>query len=669
MLLNLWKNMITNRHRFSPDQPVYLQVRLLNLVLLALFVFSIVISSTNALFFQCYAGTVIDAVSAALSLAILIYFHKTDNIKAASALAVLVLFCLFAAFIYFSKNQHFALIWGAVLPPIAYFLLGDRKGRTVSVLFAALVLVLTLTGYERWAPAEFTVQAIINISVTMLVLILLISNFERSRKTAAEVLESKNAELEEQTARLSLLLDSTAEGIYGTDTQSLCMFCNQSCLTLLGYESQEQLHGRNMHQLIHHSRRDGTEISVEDCNIFRAIAEGRGAHVEDEVFWRADGTCFDVEYYSYPQLKDGKVIGVVVTFTDNTERRKTEKQIKDISTRDALTGLYNRRSLQEKLTVLDRAENLPISVIFGDVNGLKLTNDIFGHSAGDALIQNAADILKKVCRQEDIVARVGGDEFIIIAPPTEAADAHKIMSRIAVELTKSRIYAVKCSMSMGCDTKTDVSQDFSKTMENAESGMYQEKALQHESINAEILNAIIATLYVKSPREKDHSLSVGALCESIGEAMGLPERDVKKLKEAGFLHDIGMITMDDKLLGRQTEKKLTQEEHRLLQQHALAGYRILNLFDKTLDLAEGVFSHHESWDGSGFPKGLKGADIPLEARIIAVAERYDALITGRAHQRMSRQDALLAEIKRLAGQSPGPAYCGCFIYGNGQTEK
>ena len=110
-------------------------------------------------------------------------------------------------------------------------------------------------------------------------------------------------------------------------------------------------------------------------------------HAKDEVFWRADGTSFAAEYYSYPQLKDGKVIGAVVTFMDITERKKAEEKIRYISFHDSLTGLYNRTFFEEELKRLDTERNLPISIIMGDMNGLKLTNDIFGHTAGDMLLK------------------------------------------------------------------------------------------------------------------------------------------------------------------------------------------------------------------------------------------------------------------------------------------
>ncbi|NLY39456.1 MAG: diguanylate cyclase, partial [Firmicutes bacterium] len=233
------------------------------------------------------------------------------------------------------------------------------------------------------------------------------------RRERAIELREANLTLQENQEKLQLILDSTAEGIYGIDREGRCTFCNASCLRMLGYSSQEELIGKNMHWQIHHSRPDGSPISLDECRIFRAFRIGKGIHADDEVLWRADGSCFAAEYYSYPQFKDGKVIGAVVTFMDITERKKVEEEIRYISYHDSLTGLYNRAFFIEELKRLDTERNLPLAIIMGDMNGLKLTNDIFGHAAGDMLLQKGAAILKKVCRADDIIARIGGDEFVI----------------------------------------------------------------------------------------------------------------------------------------------------------------------------------------------------------------------------------------------------------------
>jgi PAS domain S-box-containing protein len=139
--------------------------------------------------------------------------------------------------------------------------------------------------------------------------------------------------LRESEDKLRLLLDSTAEAIYGIDLEGRCTFCNSACLRALGYQRVEDLLGMNMHELIHHTRADGSLFPVEECGIVRAFRTGEGVHVEDEVLWRANGTSFPVEYWSHPQRRGQEVVGAVVTFLDITERKRTESALANVTRR------------------------------------------------------------------------------------------------------------------------------------------------------------------------------------------------------------------------------------------------------------------------------------------------------------------------------------------------
>lgn len=416
------------------------------------------------------------------------------------------------------------------------------------------------------------------------------------------------------------ILDSTAEAIYGIDLEGNCTFCNKSCIRLLGYESAGDLLGRNMHQLIHHSYPDGTPMDLRECRIFQSINEGRGYDVDEEVFWRADGTPIEVEYHSYPQISKGITVGGVITFLDISERKKRDEWIKYLSLRDTLTALNNRNSFEKALQEMDTVKNLPLSVIFADINGLKMTNDIFGHNSGDRLLRKAAEILKESCREEDFIARVGGDEFVIIMPNTDAAGAEAVIKRIRRGFEHAQVEAIKCSTSIGFDTKTTPAQSIEITLSNAENAMYRDKTINRQSVSREIINTIIETLHTKKPDERDHSIAVSELCGLIGAALNLPKNEIAKLKRAGYLHDIGKIVIDDDILKK---SPLTNEEEEKMRPHVVTGYRILNLFDDTLDLTEAVYAHHERWDGTGYPLGLRGEQIPLISRIIAIAECFD----------------------------------------------
>lgn len=451
----------------------------------------------------------------------------------------------------------------------------------------------------------------------------LISNLETKVQERTRELNDANATLEENRQQLNLILNSTAEAIYGIDMNGICSFCNASCVRLLGYESQEELLGKNMHRQIHHSRRDKTPIPAADCSILRTLRLGTGHESGDEVFWRADGTCFDVEYRSHPQILDGIVVGGVITFMDITDRKRKEEEIRYLSCHDTLTGLHNRRCLEEGIAELDIPDNLPMTIIFADINGLKMTNDIFGHAAGDRLIQKSAEILRSATREGDKIARVGGDEFIIILPKTDGSGAKKVLSRIREGFADARVAAIKCSISLGLDTKSDETRPLREVFSGAENAMYRDKVLNRDTTHKDMIDNLIETLHTRSGVERQHSIVVRDLCGKLGRRMGLPETEVLKLMRAGFLHDIGKVVLDESILEKYP---LSDDEYGRMRGHSVAGYRILNLFDDTLDLAEYVYCHHERWDGTGYPRGLKGNQIPLLSRMLYVVETYERIL-------------------------------------------
>lgn len=486
----------------------------------------------------------------------------------------------------------------------------------------------------------------------------LVNNLEATVKRRTEELGSTNLKLLDKGEELRLILDSTAEAIYGIDIQGNCTFCNLSCIRQLGYAGEEGLLGKNTHDMIHHSRADGTPLPVEECRIIQAFKEKRGTSADDEVFWKADGTSLAIEYHSYPQFKGGEVIGAVVTFMDITERKRREGEIQYLSYHDELTGLYNRRYFEDVRRKVDVPTRYPLSVIFADINGLKMTNDIFGHAAGDELIKKAARILAQSCREYDIVARMGGDEFCILLPNAGEKNVEMILECIKAGFSSARVAAVKCSISLGSDTKINQDKSLEETLANAENAMYKDKMMSRQAINNDIAETIIEALHEKSPDEKRHSAAVSALCGETGRALGLGQAEVSKLRRAGYLHDIGKIVLDESALAG---NNITAEVTEKVRQHPVFGYRILNLLDDTLDLAEYVYSHHERWDGSGYPRGLSGGQIPLESRVIALAEVYDRVLNRGETPLENRETQAAETVKNGAGTQFDPRIALLFL--------
>lgn len=486
----------------------------------------------------------------------------------------------------------------------------------------------------------------------------IVDDLEKAVSVRTAEIQESHDELRQHQDTLQLILDSTAEAIYGIDLDGNCMFCNRACLQMLGYQSQSELLGKNMHWLIHHSTVEGDLISLEHCRIFTAFTTGQSSHVDDEVFWKADGSPLEVEYYSYPQYNNGELVGAVITFMDNSERRRHEEQIQFLSTRDSLTGLYNRRHFETMLASLDRPSQLPLSILFADTNGLKLTNDVFGHAAGDELVVACAEALTSTCRETDVVARVGGDEFVVLLPQTSSEDAALIQERIELALSEHQIAAVRCSMSMGHATKESADEPITEVLEAAENAMYRQKTFDRQALDAAMIETLMHSLYTMAPLEREHAQNVSTYATLVGQELKMSPSDIKKLTEAALLHDIGKVAIESEVMN--SSSPLGDLEREEMKRHTTVGFRILNLFDETLALAEDVYAHHEHWDGSGYPKGLKGTEIPLAARIITVAETYDALRSARGNRHYENDEALEI-IERLAGTKFDPAIVDAFI--------
>ncbi|MEI7883843.1 MAG: PAS domain S-box protein [Clostridia bacterium] len=347
-----------------------------------------------------------------------------------------------------------------------------------------------------------------------------------------------------------------------------------------------------------------------------------------------------------------------VLVSDITDRIKKSEEILYLSYHDQLTGLYNRRFYEEELKRLDTERNLPLTIAMGDVNGLKLVNDSFGHTLGDALLQKVAEILKVGCRADDIIARLGGDEFVIILPNTDVVEAEQVINRINDLAVKEKVGNLDISISFGYEAKTKKQEDLQEVFKAAENHMYRNKLHESSSMRSKTVNLIMSTLYENNHREMHHSLRVSELCGAIAMGLKLEQEQVKQIKIAGLMHDIGKIGIAEKI---RNSAELNQDERNEIRRHSEIGYRILSSVSEFSEIATFVLEHQERWDGNGYPRGLQGAEISLPARIITLADAFDAMTGERTYGKALDSLAAIAEIKRCAGTQFDPALVKVFI--------
>lgn len=453
------------------------------------------------------------------------------------------------------------------------------------------------------------------------------------KKLAEELVQRQNLSFE-------ALFKNSSDAIVRFNQYHEVLDINERFTTLFGYTIDE-IRGMEVDSVV-----APKENSVEANKITSDLFEGHEVSLES-VRFDSKGKPKDVSIKGVPIILNNEIIGGYGIYADISLRKKAEKEILYMSYHDQLTDIYNRRFFEEELKRLDTERNLPISVIMADVNGLKLYNDVFGHAAGDKLLIKTAELIKMECRDDEIIARLGGDEFVILLPKTNSEEAKEVIRRIKASSSRVQLKSAELSISFGWETKISIIQDINEILKNAEDYMYRNKLYESPSIRGRTIQAIINSLHEKNKREEQHSQRVSSLCEAIGIAMGISENALNELKTVGLLHDIGKIAIDEKILNK--PGRLTKLEWNEIKRHPEIGYRILSSVSDMTELAKFVLAHHERWDGKGYPKGLKGEETPLQARIITVADAYDAMTGERAYCKPLTEDMAIEELVKNAG--------------------
>jgi diguanylate cyclase (GGDEF)-like protein len=432
----------------------------------------------------------------------------------------------------------------------------------------------------------------------------------------------------------------------------------------------------------------------------------------------------DLYSFPLVDSKTGKIEGVIEYVRDITERKMAEerlaelneelmesnRKLRDLSLIDPHTGLYNHRYLAEAIeTEFYRARrySYPLSLMMIDIDYFKSVNDIYGHKFGDRVLREFASQLKKTVRRYDMIVRYGGEEFVIIAPSTEKYRIRILAGRIQTAVNscdfgdrKQRVklkttiavssYPEDIDIGKGMDLVAFTERVLNKakqaggnrvfTTEDAEiSGRHRQispAGRENKEIvtlkeriekltksgNESVTEAIFA--FAKTIEAKDHY--TGAHTEktvryavNIAKAFNFPKEELSNIEKAAMLHDLGKVGVSERILGK--KGKLTPREYREIKKHPRIGANILRSIHFMHDIVPLVLYHHERWDGKGYPMGLKGLEIPLGARIIAIADVYEALTSRRPYRKAYPPARAIRIIKEGSGTQFDPAVVEKFL--------
>jgi|GEM_PF-4344439 len=363
---------------------------------------------------------------------------------------------------------------------------------------------------------------------------------------------------------------------------------------------------------------------------------------------------------------------------DDETLRLRLKEASEASGRDDLTQLPNRRFFYERLQQeLERARKrrVPLAVLMLDMDDLKAINDEHGHQLGDMVLVHLARVLNQVARNQDITARLGGDEFALILPETDSRGAEAVAARLYRELGQNPIWinqntVVSIDVSIGISGFPWSGDRMEAIIYQADASLYSNKlarkghnnyksAQERGNLASAVIEVLSSALDIRHRLTHRHSHRVALLAAALAGELGLSAKDVHIIRQAAALHDIGKIGVPDSVLSKSTA--LDTDEWTEMRRHCELGYQILKDIEILSDAADIVYAHHERYDGTGYPRGLKNYEIPLGARIFAVVDAFDAMTSSRPYREPIPQEEALGEIALKGSSQFDPLVVAAFL--------
>ncbi|KNZ41769.1 bifunctional diguanylate cyclase/phosphohydrolase [Acetobacterium bakii] len=351
---------------------------------------------------------------------------------------------------------------------------------------------------------------------------------------------------------------------------------------------------------------------------------------------------------------------VLIIIRDMTEQTLLETQLRNFADKDSLTDLYNRRFFESFLQDLNHQHAENLTLILMDIDGLKLVNDTLGHLAGDQVIAATSQLIKENFQALGTVSRVGGDEFGVIILNQHPATIELMLERLstAVKVFNTSTDTISISLSFGYSHHKNGVANTDWLFQEADNNMYQNKLLKESSTRNNLVKTLMKALEVKDYITEGHANRMGNLATMIGQCLHLTQNRIDRLQLLSKFHDIGKVGIPDSILKKPT--RLTLEEWNVMKTHCSIGERIANESSELKEISHLILKHQERWDGSGYPLGLVGKEIPIECRILSIVDAFDAMTNNRPYREALSISMAVQEIIEGSGTQFDPELVDLF---------
>lgn len=529
--------------------------------------------------------------------------------------------------------------------------------RTSGVFFWMFQSVLKITGYVKGTDVMSELEELVT---RILTIGHMDCEYKKATDTLMEVLASYYRELHHQNDELSDINHALWESKREYERLFMDAPVGYVIVNRSGVIEKANHYSRGIFQsmILYKSKLEHYILDEDHDRFYVFFQQLNGEHKENSFSFKIRTK--PVRYIKFlQQFVRSNESHIHLAVIDETELVSYQKKIQYMSDHDALTGVYNRHYYERLIERLNGELIENFGVIFADINGLKMMNDSFGHDFGDELIKRVVEIVKTQLDETMYLSRIGGDEFVIILTETSEAFIKRFVINLEEKLKQVKVKSISLSVAFGFSYKQKKDQTLLTLINLAEDRMYQTKLFAKASGRKSMIDSILAVLHEKKPREKAHSKRVSFLAEHFGKELHLNQTEIHQLKTAGLLHDIGKVAVDDMILDEVSG--LDNKEAREIKQHPEMGFRILQASQEFKSIADIVLAHHEFFDGTGYPRQLKGEEIPYLSRILAICDAYDVMTHDGPYLKAVSKEMAMNELNQHKGTQFDPELVEVFI--------